>query len=81
MAAVAHRPVWTFGNHLWKAMDDAGYNQKGMAAELGVSRQLVGRWFANESFPTTNQVREWARLTNVTVAWLMEPLDDGVTPR
>jgi transcriptional regulator with XRE-family HTH domain len=70
--AVAHEPVWTLGNRLWRAREEAGLDQETMANHLDVSRALVSKWERDKSEPTVRQVRRWSEITGVSFSWLTE---------
>jgi transcriptional regulator with XRE-family HTH domain len=70
--AVAHEPIWTLGNRLWRAREEAGLGQLEMATKLGVSRALVSKWERDKSEPTVRQVKRWAQVTGVPFSWLTE---------
>jgi transcriptional regulator with XRE-family HTH domain len=70
--AVAHEPIWTLGNRLWRAREEAGLDQETMATQLNVSRALVSKWERDKSEPTVRQVRRWSEITGVSFSWLTE---------
>ncbi len=70
--AVAQEPIWTLGNRLWRAREEAGLDQDTMAKRLGVSRALVSKWERDKSEPTLRQVRQWSEETGVSFGWLAD---------
>lgn len=70
-------PEITRGWRLKIALSYAGMKAEDMAAHLGMSRQTITRWMTDQGAPPRPvYVREWARLTGVSLAWL----ESGTAP-
>lgn len=55
------------GNSLFHARKKAGLTQEGVAERLGVSRQMIGKWEADETLPDIRQSKRLATLYGVTL--------------
>lgn len=55
------------GNSLFHARKRAGLTQEEVAERLGVSRQTIGKWEANETLPDIRQSKRLATLYGVTL--------------
>lgn len=55
--------VWTLGDYMLKARRTAKLEQKDIAAELGVSRSLVGRWENDLSEPSYRRLVKFSEVT------------------
>ena len=64
----------TFGEKLKTARKSAGLTQEQLAEKLTVSRQAVTKWEADRGLPDIENLRQIARLLNVSIDYL---LDDG----
>lgn len=64
----------TFGEKLKTARKSAGLTQEQLAEKLTVSRQAVTKWEADRGLPDIENIRQIARLLNVSIDYL---LDDG----
>ena len=60
------------GNSLFHARKKAGLIQEEVAERLGVSRQTIGKWEADETLPNIRQSKRLATLYGVTLDELIE---------
>lgn len=60
------------GNSLFHARKKAGLTQEEVAERLGVSRQTIGKWEADETLPDIRQSKRLATLYGVTLDELIE---------
>lgn len=60
------------GNSLFHARKKVGLIQEEVAARLGVSRQTIGKWEADETLPDIRQSKRLATLYGVTLDELIE---------
>ncbi|MDN0069026.1 helix-turn-helix domain-containing protein [Collinsella ihumii] len=60
------------GNSLFHARKKAGLTQEEVAERLGVSRQMIGKWEADETLPDIRQSKRLATLYGVTLDELIE---------
>ena len=60
------------GNSLFHARKKAGLTQEEVAERLGVSRQTIGKWEADETLPDIRQSKCLATLYGVTLDELIE---------
>lgn len=60
------------GNSLFHARKKAGLTQEEVAEHLGVSRQTIGKWEADETLPDIRQSKRLATLYGVTLDELIE---------
>ena len=67
-------PQWTLGWRLQRSLAHAGMSVEAMAAELGVTRQTVGRWLHDHTEPRLGYMKLWAMRTGVPFEWLREGL-------
>lgn len=67
----------TFGEKLKTARKSAGLTQEQLAEKLSVSRQAVTKWEADRGLPDIENLRQIARLMNVSLDYL---LDSGEAP-
>ncbi len=67
-----HIPVWTLGDRLRKAREDAGFSQVELAEVIGVSRNTISNHELGEGKrpPTPLLMRAWAAATAVPEEWL-----------
>jgi transcriptional regulator with XRE-family HTH domain len=68
-----HIPIWTVGDRLRKAREDAGLSQQELLADMvGVSRNTVGNQEigVGKRAPSRLLLRAWAHATGVPVEWL-----------
>lgn len=65
------RLKWVRQEAAFKLQNPHLRSQKGMAEQMGVSRQSVGRWETGIIEPTARQLELWCRLTNSNPAWIM----------
>lgn len=56
----------TIGEKISLRRRNAGLSQEDLAGQLGVSRQAVSRWEANESLPDTEKVLQLCRIFGVS---------------
>lgn len=55
------------GSSLFHARKKAGFTQEDVAERLGVSRQTIGKWEADETLPDIRQSKRLATLYGVTL--------------
>ena len=67
-------PVWTLGDHMWKARKLAGLEQADVAAAVGVSRATISKWERDVGTPNVRQLERFAAATGVPTVWLYESL-------
>lgn len=60
------------GNNLFQARKKVGLSQETVAEKLGVSRQTVSKWEADETVPDIYQAKKLAKLYNLTLDELIE---------
>ena len=66
-----HIPVWTLGDRLRKAREDAGLSQSELAAAVLVSRTTVSNAEVGARVPMRGTLKAWAEVTDVPLAWLL----------
>lgn len=67
----------TFGNKLKEQRKKKGLSQEQAAEKLGVSRQAVSRWEAEETLPDANNLKEISKLYGVSIDYLLnEKIDE-----
>lgn len=82
MSTTTHIPVWTMGDRLRKAREDAGLSQAELALEVGVSRATVSNAEVGATTPLPITVNAWARITGVPAEWLRTGrVEDTPRPR
>ena len=64
----------TLGEKIAKQRKELNYTQEQLADILGVSRQSISKWEANNGLPDVDNLKALAQLLNVSVDYL---LDDG----
>lgn len=65
------------------ALDYAGIKKGNMAGLLEVSGETIGNYLSGRSRPSPVTLREWARITGVSIEWLRwgtTPIDGGDGP-
>ena len=62
----------SLGNRLFHARKKQGLSQEDVAGKLGVSRQTVSKWETDETLPDIRQVKQMARLYNLSLDELIE---------
>ena len=60
------------GNNLFQARKKVGLSQEMVAEKLGVSRQTISKWEADETLPDIYQSKKLAKLYNLTLDELIE---------
>ena len=65
-------PVWTTGDRLRKARQNAGIESRDMAIRLGVSRNTITNWEHDKTQPSLASLRVIADETGIDVAWLLD---------
>lgn len=60
------------GNSLFHARKKQGLSQEAVAAQLGVSRQTVSKWEANETLPDICQSKRMAKLYHTSLDELIQ---------
>lgn len=60
------------GNSLFHARKKSGLSQETVAEKLGVSRQTISKWEANETLPDIRQSKMMARLYHTSLDELIE---------
>ena len=61
----------TFGEKLHRLRREKGMSQEALAGKLGVSRQAVSRWETGETVPSTDTLKEIAKVFQVSVDRLL----------
>jgi len=75
ITAVPEIPRWSLGWRLQRSLAHAGISVEDMAAELGVTRQTIGRWTHDRGEPKTGFVKLWALRCGVPYEWLLTGAD------
>lgn len=74
----------TIGERLRWAREKAGVTQQVAADALGISKSAVSQWERNETSPSTDNLREAARVYQVLLHWLIsggvEAKDSSIAP-
>ncbi len=65
-------PVWTLGDRLRKAREDAGYSQLELAQIIGISRATVGNAELGDRRPLPITLNAWSDATGVALSWLLD---------
>ena len=60
------------GNNLFQARKKVGLSQEMVAEKLGVSRQTISKWEADETLPDIYQSKKLAKLYDLTLDELIE---------
>ena len=71
----------TFSEKLITLRAGRGWSQEKLAAELGVTRQAVGRWEKGAGLPDANSLAALARVFDVEMEWLLNESESGPQPR
>ena len=69
--------VSTFGDRLAGAREAAGMDQAGLAAKLGVRRNLIEAWENDIKEPRANRLQMMAGILGVSMSWLLTGEGDG----
>ena len=59
------------GNSLFHARKKCGLSQEAVAEKLGVSRQTISKWEADETLPDIRQAKKMALLYHMTLGELI----------
>lgn len=70
----------TLGEKIKTCRQDAGMSQEKVAELVGVSRQAVTKWEANQSAPTTENLFKLAEIFGTTVDLLLASQEDKTSP-
>lgn len=62
----------TLGNSLFHARKKAGLSQEDVAEKIGVSRQTISKWEADETIPDIRQSKKMAVLYNMSLDELID---------
>ncbi|MEZ5715662.1 MAG: helix-turn-helix transcriptional regulator [Paracoccaceae bacterium] len=68
----------TFGDRVTGAREAAGMTQKQLAKRLGIRLSTLQGWENDLSEPRANKLQMLAGLLNVSLAWLLEGVGDGI---
>ena len=68
------------GEKIKACRQDAGMSQEKVAELLGISRQAVTKWEANQSAPNTENLFKLAEILGTTVDLLLASRESGTTP-
>lgn len=68
-------PVWTAGDRLRKAREQAGFQQQELADLIDVSRRSVSSYESDVSQPRRPVLLSWAMATGVPMAWLKDGVE------
>ncbi len=76
-------PVFTIGDRLRKAREEAGLDQGDFAIETGISRGTISNYERDEVTPKLPYLTVWAMRTGVPFKWLLtgecpDPTGPGV---
>ena len=71
----------TFSEKLITLRAGRGWSQEKLAAELGVTRQAVGRWEKGAGLPDAKSLAALARVFDVEMEWLLNESESGPQPR
>ena len=71
----------TFSEKLITLRAGRGWSQEKLAAELGVTRQAVGRWEKGAGLPDAKSLAALARVFDVEMEWLLDESEAGPQPR
>jgi len=63
-------PEWDLADRLARTLRETGIGVSDMAAQLGVSRETVGRWTNGKGVPKRAGLLAWASVTGVDLEWL-----------
>lgn len=63
-------PVWTLGDRLRKAREDADIDIQDMAKRLGYHRNTITAYEADDRPPKAGLIRAWADICAVSLEWL-----------
>lgn len=83
-----HIPVFTVGDHLRRAREDAGWNQEELAHAIDISKNTVSSYETGRVKPRRIVLKQWALATGVPLEWLLsgeapavpkKPDNDGQT--
>lgn len=62
----------TLGDKLSRLRKEHGYTQEQLAAELGVSRQAVGKWESDSAYPETDKLIRMGELYGCSMDYLLK---------
>ncbi len=68
----------TFGDRLAAARETAGLTQAKLAARLGVKTGTIRDWEDDLKEPRANRIQMLCGMLNVSMAWLLTGIGDGV---
>ena len=71
----------TFSEKLITLRAGRGWSQEKLAAELGVTRQAVGRWEKGAGLPDAKSLAALARVFDVEIEWLLNESEAEPQPR
>lgn len=75
-------PEWSLGDHLRKARVVAGYkDQQQFADLLGIARKSIFNYENDVTTPNLPVVEKWARVTGVSLDWLLGKGEGGEAAR
>ena len=67
----------TFGDRLAGAREAAGFDQKGLAAKLGVKTTTIEAWENDLKEPRANRLQMVSGVVGVSMSWLLTGEGDG----
>ena len=73
-------PVFSLGERIRKAREDAGMSQQQFAEELGVDRKTVGNWEADRNQPRYRDLMLISSVADVSLEWLAGDLFRPTSP-
>ena len=73
-------PVWTLGDRLRKARENAGLSQSELADAVLVSRTTVSNAEVGARVPMRGTLKAWAEVTDVPLGWLLTGDADPLPP-
>lgn len=71
------RPEFDLSDRIRKAMRHAGYDYRGLADRIEVSKSSIGNWVNGATTPRRRDLRLLAEACNVDLEWLMFGYDGG----
>jgi transcriptional regulator with XRE-family HTH domain len=69
-APAALVPEFSFGDRLRKARELAGFDRTELGEALGIHRQTIARYEADQARPTSSVVVVWGLITQVDLSWI-----------
>lgn len=67
----------TFGDRLAGARENAGLDQRGLAAKLGVKHSTIAAWEEDLKEPRANRLQMLSGILSVSMSWLLTGEGEG----